>query len=63
MSDGHDMLFVQADEHLRALVAQEVHETVVQPAEARPGFSRTYGMSMSRSNAAMASLPHTSVLG
>jgi hypothetical protein len=29
------MLFVQADEHLRALVAEEVHDAVVQPAEAR----------------------------
>jgi len=40
---GHRVLLVQAEEHLRALVAQVVHQAVVQPAKAGARRERNVG--------------------
>jgi hypothetical protein len=43
MGDRDRALLVQTEQHLRRLVAEEIHNGVVQPAIARAGIERDVG--------------------
>ena len=55
--DRDRILLVQAEQHLRRLIAEVVDEAVVQSAEARAGIERDVGDCSARSVSAIASLP------